>query len=209
MIFTVLIHHRQAFNAASRRPAFGNINHTSVEITFFTGQTLINRISHNVSDSAPVIFFSGERFTQKLLGRNHIPKAEINLNIAVFLFDDLALNQSLRFNGLPIHKFRLFVYGSKFLNIAAFGNNFEKSASIKVSQNNFTNLIAIIITDKLSKNIRITAKHFRHGKRHRVAGCSSHINFQFGVRRKSKQHQQCCQNILNFHQIYLINFCSF
>ena len=155
MVFAVLIHNCQAFDAAGGRAVFGNVDNTGVEVAFFTGQALINGVGNDVGNAAPVVFGGGERLAFHLVFGVDVPEAHFDFQVLHIDFADGALYQSVCVNGFPIGKVRLFVDGFQFLNVAVVGNDTEQAGTFQVGDDNFTNPFTVIF------GRRGTADYFR------------------------------------------------
>ena len=116
MVGAILIHDRQAFDAARGWPGFGDIHQAGVEITALSGQALINHIRNNMGQTPPIAGYGGHRLTFQLRFGVNIPEAELDAQAPIGCHRHTAVDQGLSVDHPPIAEPRQHIHRQLALN---------------------------------------------------------------------------------------------
>src|SRR5262249_32478925 len=131
-IGAILIHHRQTLNAALSRAALIDEYHAAIEVTFFTGQTLIDLVGNDVRHATPG-FRRGEiLLAGELLRGRDVPQPKLCLEAAVALSRRAAGDQRLRIDLAPARKLRRHIDIADALDISRLIDRGEQTAALEI-----------------------------------------------------------------------------
>ncbi|ENN87294.1 hypothetical protein RHSP_25736 [Rhizobium freirei PRF 81] len=184
-IGTVLIHDAELRLAGRLRAAFSNEDDAGIEVALLAGDLLIDRISNDMGDTAPVIGLGIKLLADHLAVAERIPQAEFGAKTAAFL-RHAAGDQRLRVDRCPIREARRRIRIADLLDEGLLVDRCEQAGTLEVGGDHARDLRAEAVIrqkigdrDRHGLNIALVDVELDHGIGRSGEGC-----------RQACQHQQ-------------------
>ncbi len=183
-IGAVLVHDGQALAAVELGPRLRDEHDACVEIAFFAGDALIDRVRHQMRDTPPIIRRGGILQPDHLCFAENIPQAEIDLEPAVRLRRHHAGDEALRLDGAPVAEAGRHVDVGNLLDIGGGVERAEQARTIQIVAHYGGDVAALRLIGSLR------AQKIGNGDGQGLNAALRHIHLERGPGGRRCQHRQ-------------------